>query len=138
MPRRATSDEGGVLARLGLARRARDARCVEQLTALRTRARAEGLRVVRVRELRRVGVRGSAAWTVLDDGSEIDSWFWAQQPPVGCYLLVRAEVRPGSHSDQPVLFVGRGEPLECGIIEALPARVTAAAARMDEESSRVA
>lgn len=86
--------------------------------------------VVRVQELRKVGVRGTAAWTVLDDGTVMDSWFWSQQPPVECFLLVQASIRTGSHTGDEVLFVGRGEPLECGIVEQLPERVTAAAARL--------
>lgn len=116
--------------RLGRAREERDRRIVEPLLDLRARAEHEGLLVVRVTELREVGVRGSKAWAELDDGERIDAWFWNTEPAVDCFLLVRACVREGTHSGADVLFVGRGTPLEDGVERTLPPKVTAAAQRL--------
>lgn len=121
---------GGLLTRLSLARTTRGRRSVEPLLELRERAVREGLLVARVSELREVGVRGSKAWVDLDDGQRIDAWFWDAQPPVDCFLLVRACVREGTHSGEDVLFVGRGTPLEHGIVATLPRKVTRAARRL--------
>lgn len=121
---------GGVIGRLGRAREERHRRIVEPLVELRARAERDGLVVARVTELREVGVRGSKAWVELDDGARIDAWFWDDEPPVDCFLLLRACVREGTHSGSDVLFVGRGTPLEGGIVELLPPRVTAAAERL--------
>lgn len=128
---RQQGDGGGMLARLGLARDARDRRTVEPLLAMRERAAREGLLVLRVTEVREVGVRGTKAWVELDDGTRLDSWFWAAEPDVECFLLVRACVREGTHTGDDVCFVGRGTPLEPGIVDTLPRKVTAAARRLD-------